>query len=427
LVATHIKGSSTHGSYHDLDDKFTIRVYKGSGVTSIIIKKKEKVQLTAFAQTNEDITITVTTGLSKDDIKSVNLIDALDDQYIMQTSLNIAVEEVSEAFEIKVKKPTEWTSFPATLRYAFFLVDHKNRTYKVMAPAEELENVEHGLVDEALITVATTDVLPTKNPIRLGISGSCYSRRAFTSTEYFNPDYKTRYRVDFTAFQSSLISFLPEAKTTKFPKRMEKWGARKKEWALTEFNKDYYEKIEAANVDYFIIDLWADIQRGYVDYGNNQRLSFSPYLQPWLSERKTGVRHRALDDFSTYFEKFKEAADYFAKRMETIMPNEKIIINRIRADYEYLDENRELQTFVGKKKRTMTYNMIGNAFADYLISVLPGAQVIDSRTYDIHADVLAPGNHSINHFESRYYKKYMSDLDKIVLKQSLSGGMTLEK
>ena len=154
--------------------------------------------------------------------------------------------------------------------------------------------------------------------VNIGVLGSCYSRRAFTSTDFFNPKYKNRYTVSFTQFQSSIVP-LVNLDSIPIDKGIFKRLKQKEfEYVETEFKASFFERLSASNVDYLIIDLYGDSQCGVLEYSKNVYLTYTNFLYLHSNFDENG-KYRLITpsaDFEEYFNLFKNRTQVFVKKVK---------------------------------------------------------------------------------------------------------------
>jgi hypothetical protein len=263
-------------------------------------------------------------------------------------------------------------------------------------------------------------VLERDKQVSLAVFGSCYSRRAFSTSDYFNPKYKNRYNVKLTQFHSTVMSIVNEKKSYFDEKLFSHFHPIIIDYIKTDFQKDFFTKLKETNVDYVIVDLYSDFQKGTIKFSDGRAISASGYID----ERCDYLLTQSLDN-STYlspyttenfFDEWEKAATIFSYKLKEIVPEENIIIHFINAVTEYKDHNGNVQKFKVNLNRLKSMNMIADYMNNYLAKLLPKAVTIDSRKLEFIGDEGNPDGLLIHHYESGYYKEVLRLIDESIVK-----------
>lgn len=115
-----------------------------------------------------------------------------------------------------------------------------------------------------------------------------------------------------------------------------------------------------------------------------------------------------------YFDLWKENIKLFVERLLGIMPANKIILNRGRLTTKYLDSNNKINYFPDQDiiKRN---NILWDRMEHYLLNLIPKIKIIDMRDTSFVGHYNHPFGKSYAHYESGYYKEFLSKLNEIVL------------
>lgn len=395
------------------------RFYRAKRNVALHFKSKNKIEITKFKIANnieEKTDFVLSTKSDLQYARRIVFIDALADRYIMTEAGSSLI------FPVKVDKTNNYSfslvdlfklvSPKATRKYVMYIEMDNGELIRIMFSKSIGMYITEGSKKEAVLVLSKKET--TK--IKIAIFGSCYSRRAFTSKDFYNPGYKEKYQVVLTQFQSSICTFGNNIPTTNVEMdTIVGMNPNPQKWAITERKKLFKELLKESGADYLIIDLHGDIQRGYVEYPNGERLTNAYFNYDYMKKHPEYEKITPSKMFDKYFREFKRCVNDFLTDILAVVPEERIIINRTNASLDYYDEDNNLIPFKKRDTEIKTYNMIANTFSDYLISKLPMASVIDTFDYGFHADIKAPGDHSINHFESKFYKKFMKDVDQTIL------------
>lgn len=266
----------------------------------------------------------------------------------------------------------------------------------------------------------------TNKVTNIAVLGSCYSRIAFTSKfDYYNPDYKNYFRVDYTCFWFSALS--ATSKKIEYNKEYFVDAPEKiynnDENIRREYEKTLFEELKNSSAEYIIIDFFVDALHGVYKFGEGQYLArntdinLTPYLKNHIILEKEAFTYKS----PRYFEEWKKSIDLFIERMKDVVPLSKIILNLGGLTTEYFNENQELKNFIEEKKFNSriieNHSVIWNRMNNYFMAKCPEANVVDMSKFRFYSDVRYPtGACGPHHYESNFYKAYLGEVAKIIMK-----------
>ncbi|EKF1958185.1 teichoic acid biosynthesis protein [Listeria monocytogenes] len=284
----------------------------------------------------------------------------------------------------------------------------KNKFHKVANQPFLARIIKNGAKNLSI----TTNPAPESNanPIKIAVMGSCFSRNAFNSKPFFNPDYKRFFEVTFTQSHTSLFSVLSKPYTGINIDDYGNMTDNERRTLQADFDKGFFEKLENSNSDYLLLDLYADVLRGPIWLESGEILSLS-----YISEQ-TGILNdlpikRLLDHSNNdaFFQEWTSYADKFIEKLLTVMPAERIILNKGGFTTKYYDKNGAVQEYK-IKMRIERNNYFWDRLNNYFLSKVPTAQVIDFTKKPYIGDYYYPFGHSFSHYESGYYKDFMREM-----------------
>ncbi|WP_289128394.1 DUF6270 domain-containing protein, partial [uncultured Clostridium sp.] len=253
---------------------------------------------------------------------------------------------------------------------------------------------------------------------KIAILGSCHSRVAFSSSDYYNPGYKEKYEVVFTQFHSSLISVMGDRKRIFDEHYFSELKQVNKEYLKLDFEKRFFEEVNNSNIDYLIIDLFADVQRGIIVFPDESIITASVYVEN--SEIMFNLEEDSKvilpSNINEYLPLWIDAAERFAKEIVKYIDESKIVINYIKFTESYIDKNNNKKIYDTQLDFIRLSNLLADWMNDYLVKLLPRAKIIDSRKLNYIGFENNPLGNSSNHYESGYYKEFMELIDNIILK-----------
>ncbi|EAC7953877.1 teichoic acid biosynthesis protein [Listeria monocytogenes] len=284
----------------------------------------------------------------------------------------------------------------------------KNKFHKVANQPFLARIIKNGAKNLSI----TTNPAPESNanPLKIAVMGSCFSRNAFNSKPFFNPDYKRFFEVTFTQSHTSLFSVLSKPYTGINIDDYGNMTDNERRTLQADFDKGFFEKLENSNSDYLLLDLYADVLRGPIWLESGEILSLS-----YISEQ-TGILNdlpikRLLDHSNNdaFFQEWTSYADKFIEKLLTVIPAERIILNKGGFTTKYYDKNGAVQEYK-IKMRIERNNYFWDRLNNYFLSKVPTAQVIDFTKKPYIGDYYYPFGHSFSHYESGYYKDFMREM-----------------
>jgi hypothetical protein len=263
--------------------------------------------------------------------------------------------------------------------------------------------------------------------VKIGVLGSCFSRTAFNSMDYFNPDYKKFYNCNFSQlYHSSIISLTSKQLNndilSSITENLNKQvvNTTDKNYILTDLNKSFFQDLKKADVDYLIIDLYADAVKNLIMFPDG---SFLGTFLINLSELCPELDYDIIsprDADNTYFEIYKQNLDKFYEKILKIIPEQKIILNKGSFAYKWLNEKREIELYDENQiKFFRDINYFWDKLNNYLENKMPNINIIDLTYSNYISDYDFPFGNSAMHYESAYYKEFLNLLNKIVLEDKL--------
>ncbi|MBC2252090.1 teichoic acid biosynthesis protein [Listeria welshimeri] len=284
----------------------------------------------------------------------------------------------------------------------------KNKYHSVFKNPFQARIIRNGANNLSISTIPASE--QNSNPLKIAVMGSCFSRNAFNSKPYFNPDYKRFFEVTFTQSHTSIFSVLSEPYKGV---NLEKYGNmtnNERRTVQDDLNKGFFEKLEKSNSDYLLLDFYPDVLRGPLWLEDGEILSLSYIME------QTGILNdlpikRLLDHSNNdaFFQEWTTYADKFIEKLLTIMPAERIILNKGGFTTKYYDKNGTVQEYK-IKMRIERNNYFWDRLNNYFLAKVPTAQVIDFTKKPYIGDYYYPFGHSFSHFESGYYKDFFREM-----------------
>lgn len=249
----------------------------------------------------------------------------------------------------------------------------------------------------------------------IAILGSCYTKEAFHSLDFTNPDYKRFFNNVLTGFHHSLISLCSKSANEDY--KINGPNAREIElYSRYELRKTFFDELASMHVDYLLVDNYADATLSICkDLNNNCYYTKNYYLQNsnFFSELKN------TKDFSQHETErllmYENAVKLFREKVVACnIPLSHILLIRSRQSLykEKQDGGAELwpdHDFY--EKSNVVWEWLDNIF----LSIIPEARQIDMRNKKWISVENTPLKCTPNHFQTEYYQELMHKVNKIVL------------
>lgn len=250
-----------------------------------------------------------------------------------------------------------------------------------------------------------------KNTVnKVAVLGTCFSRNALNTNNYFNPEYKMYLECVLTQFHSRLDSLNSE----KAPCELINQFSNHNEFShiYRDMAKTFFEDLEASNAQFLIIDLYADALLKSLVLNNGSKITFNYLIK---ENNKLGEFVENWDQYQFITEEelldnWTKSLHEFMEKVTKIIPESNIILNRGRLAEKFYEngELKEFKTISLIRRNNYIWEKLDNIFyMNY-----PNIQVIDLTEEDLYSSKKHPFGFSFSHYESEYYKKYFSELIK---------------
>ncbi len=251
--------------------------------------------------------------------------------------------------------------------------------------------------------------------INVGVIGACASRDNFNSL--FNSGYNRLFNcklyighMTFPSLVSEKIKFDNEDINHEDPRET---GAIKRELSRS-FMKELQE---ASDLDYLIIDFYSDIYYGIVVADdivftdNYDRVGKTRFYSNLENKRFLTL----LNNPDEYFEIWKKSIHKFVEMIKIIMPNVKIIINKVRAVKEYKDQQGNIRP-IPMSRNPDEINEKWEKLDDYCIKTF-GFRYIDlsAKDYFSHEEYPFGGPPRAVHYTKDFYENFIMELSSIAV------------
>lgn len=258
-------------------------------------------------------------------------------------------------------------------------------------------------------------------PLNIFVLGSCFSRNIFTSSEYFNPEYKKYFNISHTAFHNSIISLLSNPVKYFDYSNIEDLIAKDVfKYIKIEFEKNLFEIIDDSLIDFFIFDNYIDSCYPLVQISDNSFLTYNKYFAESIFKRNFSkhqiIYHGTIEHQNLYRFYVKKLANELKKRN---LEQKVILIGGRLCNFFTNSQSNEKGIWISKtswiKESNKKWDIIDKIFLDEI----PTAQYIDMRSTNWISDLNCPikGGASPSHYQSGFYKELYEKIKAIIFEK----------
>ena len=251
--------------------------------------------------------------------------------------------------------------------------------------------------------------------IKVAILGSCFSKEAFHSLDYLNPDYKRFYENGLVAFHSSIISIV--SKPVKYDKRL--FGGSKDKKTIEmygdrELSKTFINELNEYEADYMLADLYIEAAATIFEIAEDCYITDSFYFRGTSLTEQIMPKRSLFISSEERFEIFKQSCIKLRKKLLGIIPYDRIVLVKARRAIERIDDKTVSRW---PEHEYIRYaNMLWDRCDQIFERVFPEAKIIDMRNNKKYLSMKqSPLSFSPQHLVSEYYKDLLNKFNKIVL------------
>lgn len=262
-------------------------------------------------------------------------------------------------------------------------------------------------------------------PHKIAVIGSCVTRDMFN--ENFIPYHKEVFEVVSTAWQTSFASLV--AKPIKLSEEdLDTSGKlRDHRWKtlLRDLNKKPLKEIISREPDYIIMDIYADVNYGFVKLRKASEEHFltnnpNGFRKTKFYESKNFSKTYNIHENARFLEFFYKGFDKFYNIVKVQLPNTKLIINGFVEAYGYIGDEKFPMRFSADIQNHVTANNSKYfEIYDEIKRKYPDIDIIDMTKKMYFSDPNHPfGNHPY-HMTKDYYNDLFNTLTRHVLKNEI--------
>lgn len=275
---------------------------------------------------------------------------------------------------------------------------------------------EKNKLDEAILKF---QLKFNKQAIKIAVLGSSHTRPMFTSKEYYNPEYKKYFSVVYTQFHSSIISLVSNKNIVFnehfYPNRPQ----TSLDYIRTDMEKMFWDKLKRSDADYFLFDIYIDVQMGIFKFNDGHVISYNSYQaeSDFIANNvQLGVELSTIQNDSEYYNQFTRALEIFRKKILEIFSENKIIIHLFDMNKSYKGTDGKIKKYDQKLSSIDRLNYDATRMQQLVTDFFPQAKILDTRGGKWIGYEDMPLGNMPHHYESGYYKNMMDLLIKVIIK-----------
>lgn len=256
---------------------------------------------------------------------------------------------------------------------------------------------------------------------KVAVLGTCFSRNAFNTSDYFNPEYKALTECVYTQFHSTIESLVCEVNA---PKELVDAYRDHNEFKHinTDLTKSFFEELKESGAEYIIIDLYPDATLNQLTLENNAIITYNYLIKENVNLGRfvKGWGDEKFSNEEAFISRWLNNLNIFMDKLTQIIPEHKIILNRGRLSKYYYEDNtvKQFGTIHLINRNNYCWELLDNLFIQHY----PNINVVDITDKPYKSDKNYPFGFSYSHYESDYYKTFYSEIIKILYKNKLDIG-----
>lgn len=249
-------------------------------------------------------------------------------------------------------------------------------------------------------------------PIPIIDIGTCFSRSIFKSDEFFNPQYKSYFRVDATLFHNSFISLFSDPVPFDVTCIEDLHVGDAGKYVGVEFDKGIDRVLRETEAKVVVTDLYVDASIPVIRVRGDSYLTYHKYISESIFKRQLSSCEVIYPGTKAHGELLRRGLVAFRRLLEEYCIRDVVLIGG-RLSRRKIDE-RTNSTALWEDKADWIAEVNRNwDIADKLfLEELPGSIYLDKRSTpwmsDIHSPIL--GGASPSHYQSGYYKELFQEL-----------------
>lgn len=249
-------------------------------------------------------------------------------------------------------------------------------------------------------------------PVSLLDIGSCFSRSIFKSDDYFNPQYKSYFRVHATLFHNSYISLFSNPIPFDVTRVEDLHVGDAGKYVGVEFSKNLDGILQKGSVSMVVSDLYVDASVPVVHMQGNAYLTYNKYISESIFKRHLSSCEIIYPGTTAHMILFRNSLAAFRRWLKTCHIRDVVLVGGRLSQHKIDEKTKQITAWADKASWITEVNRNWDIADKLFLDELPDTIYLDKRSTSWMSDVHSPilGGASPSHYQSGYYKELFHDL-----------------
>lgn len=249
-------------------------------------------------------------------------------------------------------------------------------------------------------------------PIPIIDIGTCFSRSIFKSDEFFNPQYKSYFRVDATLFHNSFISLFSDPVPFEVSGIEDLQAGDAGKYVGVEFDKNIDRVLRNTDAKVVVTDLYVDASIPVVRVGGDSYLTYNKYVSESIFKRQLSSCEVIYPGTKTHEELLRRGLVAFHRLLEEHCIRDVVLIGGRLSRHKIDEQTTQTALWEGKADWIAEVNRNWDIADKLFLEEMPESFYIDKRCTPWMSDVHSPilGGASPSHYQSGYYKELFQEI-----------------
>lgn len=262
-----------------------------------------------------------------------------------------------------------------------------------------------------------------KLPVNLLSIGSCFSRSIFRSDSYFNPSYKTFFKVKRTLFHDSFISLFSEPISCDYSSIEDLITGDAGKYVGVEFEKNIGQIIVDTDCRIIVLDNYIDAAVPVIRFSKNGYLTYNKYFSESIFKRyfsSCDVIYPGTEEHAALYQK---SLSVFHQLLITHGIFNIVLVGGRLSRYKIDERTQQIDVWDDKMEWITEVNHCWDIADSLFLQEFPNAVYLDKRHTLWKSDICSPiiGGASPSHYQSGYYKELFEDLLQFISEDIING------
>ena len=253
--------------------------------------------------------------------------------------------------------------------------------------------------------------------LKVAVMGTCFSRQAFNSKDFFNPDYKRFYECGLTAYHLSIPSIMSKPMAVNKEELVGDYQSDLNAHGESHFVKDFVKRLREYKPDYLIIENYVHISAALIETENGSYFDENYYLVGTPAFKNLKVKSRIAAECEEHFEIYKRSLLRFKEAIADIISEDRIVLVRTHPALKKIENGVISEWDSAQAIKYRRY--IWERYDSYFATQFPSARIIDMRDEKYISEKSPHFKFAPSHFGSIYYRDVLNHFNKIALQDLL--------